>query len=108
MPLTITDLMSKMPGAFLPEKAQGMNVVIQFNFSGAEAGNWNVEIKNGALKIEKGIHPSPSLTISADSADYLKLYNKEIDPMQAFMQGKLKVQGDMGLAMKMMQFFKTV
>ena len=108
MPLTIADLIAQMPGAFLPEKAQGMNVVIQFNFSGAEAGNWNVEIKNGALKIEKGIHPSPSLTISADSADYLKLYNKEIDPMQAFMQGKLKVQGDMGLAMKMMQFFKTV
>lgn len=108
MPLTIADLIAQMPGAFLPEKAQGMNVVIQFNFSGAEAGNWNVEIKNGTLKIEKGIHPSPSLTISADSADYLRLYNKEIDPMQAFMQGRLKVQGDMGLAMKMMQFFKTV
>lgn len=107
MPLTIADLISQMPGAFLPEKAQGINAIIQFNFTGAEAGNWNAEIKNGALKIEKGIHANPSLTISADSADYLKLFNKEMDPMQAFMQGKLKVQGDMGLAMKIMQFFKT-
>ncbi len=108
MPITIADLFSQMPGAFLPEKAQGLNAVIQFNFSGAEAGNWNVEIKNSTIKVEKGIHAAPSLTISADSADCLKLFNKEIDPMQAFLRGKLKVQGDMWLAMKMMQFFKTV
>ena len=108
MPLTIADLFSQMPGAFVPEKAQGLNAVIQFNFSGAEAGNWNADIKNGTIKVEKGIHANPSLTISADSADCLKLFNKEMDPMQAFMQGKLKVKGDIGLAMKMMQFFKTV
>ena len=106
MPVTIADLIAQMPGAFQPKKAQGMNAVIQFNFSGAEPGNWNVEIKNGTLKVEKGIHANPSLTISADSADCLKLFNHELNPMQAFMQGKLKVQGDMGLAMKMMQFFK--
>lgn len=108
MPLTIADLVSKMPAAFLPEKAQGLNVVLQFNFSGAEPGNWNAEIKNGTLKVTQGIHPNPSLTVSADSADYLKIFNKELDPMQAFMQGKLKVQGDMGLAMKMSQFFRAI
>lgn len=106
MPITIADLFAQMPGAFLPEKAQGLNAVIQFNFSGAEAGSWNVEVKNATIKVEKGIHAAPSLTISADSGDCLKLFNKELDPMQAFLQGKLKVQGDMGLAMKMMQFFK--
>ena len=36
MPLTISDLMSKMPGAFLPEKAVGLDAVIQFKFTGAE------------------------------------------------------------------------
>ena len=107
MPLTIADLLSKMPGAFIPEKAQGLNAVVQFHFSGAEPGDWNAEIKNGALKVEKGIHPSPTISVTADSADYIKIFNRELDPMQAFMQGKLKVQGDMGLAMKIMQFFKT-
>ena len=38
MPLTISDLMSKMPGAFLPEKAVGLDAVIQFKFTGAEPG----------------------------------------------------------------------
>ena len=103
MPLTITDLMSKMPGAFLPEKAQGM---IQFNFTGAEPGNWNAQIQNGAVKVEQGVHPNPTMTLTADSADYIKLFVGELDPMQAFMQGKLKLQGDLNLAMKMTQFFK--
>lgn len=108
MSLTIADLITKMPSAFLPEKAQGVNAIIQFNFSGAEPGQWNAEIKNGTLKVAQGTHPSPSLTVSADSADYLRIFNRELDPMQAFMQGKLKMQGDLGLAMKLSQFFKPL
>ena len=40
MPLTVEELMQKMPGAFIPEKAQGLDAVIQFRFTGAEAGEW--------------------------------------------------------------------
>ena len=106
MPLTIADLMSKMPSAFVPEKAQGLDTVLQFKFSGAEPGDWYAEIKNGAVKVEKGAHPSPKMTLAADSDDYIKLFTGQLDPMQAFMQGKLKLQGDLNLAMKMTQFFK--
>lgn len=106
MPLTIADLMSKMPGAFIPEKAAGLNAVIQFNFTGAEAGSWNAQITNGAVQVAQGVHASPTMTLTADSADYIKLFVGELDPMQAFMQGKLKLQGDLNLAMKMTQFFK--
>lgn len=106
MPLTIADLMSKMPGAFQPEKAQGLDATIQFNFTGAEPGSWNAQIKDGAVKVEQGVHPSPTMTLTADSADYISLFIGELDPMKAFMQGKLKLQGDLNLAMKMSQFFK--
>ncbi len=106
MPLTVADLMSKMPAAFIPEKAVGLDAVIQFNFTGAEPGEWYAEIKDGAVKVEQGVHPSPKMTLTADSADYVKLFTGELDPMQAFMQGKLKLQGDLNLAMKMNQFFK--
>ena len=105
MPLTIAELISKMPDAFVPERAPGLTAVIQFHFTGAEPGDWNAEIKNGALKVEKGTHPTPTISVTADSADYLKIFTRELDPMQAFMQGKLKLQGDLSLAMKMPQFF---
>jgi putative sterol carrier protein len=106
MPMTIIDLISQMPTAFIPEKASGLNAVIQFHFSGAEPGEWNAEIKNGTLKVEKGVHAKPTISVTADSADYIKIFTHELDPMQAFMQGKLKLQGDLNLAMRMSQFFK--
>ena len=107
MPLTVEQLMEKMPGAFIPEKAQGVDAVIQFRFTGAEAGDWNATIKNGKVDVARGTHPSPKMTLTADSSDYIKIITGELDGMQAFMQGKIKLAGDLNLAMKLMQMFKV-
>ena len=107
MPLSISELMSKMPGAFIPEKATGVNAVIQFNFTGAEPGEWNATIKDGKVEVGQGAPQSkPTMTLTADSADYIKIFTGELDGMQAFMQGKIKLGGDLNLAMKLMQMFK--
>ena len=57
-------------------------------------------------EVAKGVHASPKMTLTADSADYVKIFTGEIDGMQAFMQGKLKLAGDLNLAMKLTQMFK--
>ena len=106
MPLTVADLMEKMPGAFLPEKAQGVDATIQFKFTGAEAGEWFATIKDGNVDVGRGTYPSPRMTLTADSADYVRIFTGELDGMQAFMQGKIKLAGDLNLAMKLMQMFK--
>ena len=106
MPITVADLMSKMPGAFIPEKAAGLDAVIQFKFTGAEAGDWYAVIKDGKVDVSQGAHASPKMTLTADSSDYVKIFTGELDGMQAFMQGKIKLAGDLNLAMKLMQMFK--
>ena len=107
MPLTITQLMGKMPSAFIPEKATGVNAVIHFKFTGAEAGEWNATIADGKCEVAQGIPPKPpTMTLTADSSDYVKIFTGELDGMQAFMQGKIKLGGDLNLAMKLMQMFK--
>jgi len=106
MALTVSELMEKMPGAFIPEKAQGVDAVIQFKFTGPEAGDWNATIKEGKVDVSRGTHPSPKMTLTADSSDYVKIFTGELDGMQAFMQGKIKLAGDLNLAMKLMQMFK--
>ena len=55
MPLTVSELMEKMPGAFIPEKAQGVDAVIHFKFTGEEAGEWNATIKDGKVDVAQGI-----------------------------------------------------
>jgi putative sterol carrier protein len=106
MPLTIADLMSKMPSAFVPEKAQGLDAVLQFKFTGEEPGDWYAAIKDGKVNVQQGSYPNPKMTLLTDSGDYIKLFTGQLDPMQAFMAGKIKLEGDLNLAMKMMQFFK--
>jgi putative sterol carrier protein len=105
MALTIETLMSKMPGAFLPEKAPGLDAVIQFKFTGEEAGDWYAAIKDGAVTVEKGVHDTPKMTLTADSSDYIKIFTGELDGMKAFMEGKLKLAGDLNLAIKITHMY---
>ncbi|MFA9289632.1 MAG: SCP2 sterol-binding domain-containing protein [Solirubrobacteraceae bacterium] len=44
-------------------------------------------------------------TISLSEADFISLVKKELNPMNAFMGGKLKIKGDMGVAMKLQNLF---
>ena len=106
MPLTVKDLMSKMPGAFRPDKAPGLDAVIQFKFTGDEAGDWYAAIKDDKVEVKPEVHENPTMTLTADSSDYVKIFTGELDGMQAFMQGKIKLAGDLNLAMKLTQMFK--
>lgn len=106
MAITIEELFEKLPGAFLPDKAGDLDTVIQFELTGEEAGNWAVIIKDGEAKVEKGKHDSPAMTLSADSKDYKDIVTGRVKPMSAFMQGKVKLQGNLNMAMKFAEMFK--
>ena len=41
------------------------------------------------------------VTLSADSETFKAIIDGDMDPTSAFMQGRLKVDGDMGAAMKL-------
>jgi len=40
-------------------------------------------------------------TMTMDSEDFTRMFAGEMKPVAAFMGGKLKIQGDMGMAMKL-------
>ena len=41
------------------------------------------------------------------ASDYVDMVNGKLNPQMAFMGGKLKIKGDMSLALKMQQLFPT-
>lgn len=106
MPLTIKDLMEKMPGAFQPDKAEGVEAVIQFHMTGDQASEWTATIKDGVCAVEEGEVEDPTMAITADAQDYIDVVTGKLNAMNAFMQGKIRIAGDMNLAMKMVNFFK--
>jgi putative sterol carrier protein len=104
---TIKELIEMMPGAFQPEKAAGIDAVVQFKFTGAEAGEYYVTIKDAKCNVTPGIFATPKLTVTADGGDFVKIFSGQMDGMQAFMQGKLRLLGDVNLAMKLLGLFKV-
>lgn len=104
--ITIEQLMYRMPKAFLPEKAEGVEAIIQYHLSGAEAGDWVVRIGNGVCTVEKGTVDNPTMTLRADSQDYKDIILGKLDPMAAFMQQKVKLTGNLNLALGLTKYFK--
>ena len=87
------------------EKLKGMDATILFDISGKDAGVWTVEVHDGDVTVEEGEVGSPDVTVKAASEDLIALIKGDLNPMAAFMQGRLKIKGDMSLAMKMQKLF---
>ena len=104
--MTIGDLMERLPEAFQPDKAAGVDAVIQFSLTGENGGDWLVAINDGKINVESGTAEDPKLSITADAQDMLEIFTGKMNAMAAFSGGKLKLSGDLGLGMKLMNFFK--
>ena len=100
-------IFNKMPEVFVPEKAAGVKATIQLELSGEGGGNWLLKIANGQISANQGQADSPDLSLSMAASDYIALTQGEANPMGLFMAGKIKLQGDMTLAMKFQDMFDT-
>ena len=94
-----------MSNSFQPDKAAGVNTVIQYDVTGEGGGKWHAIIADGKCEVKQGEHASPKLTLTVDAQDWIDMVTGKLNGQQAFMSGKLKLKGDMALAMKMGNFF---
>lgn len=93
------DIVAKMNAALA--SAGGLDKSVKFDFgddgkifaSGTEAS----EADNDA-----------DCTISVSKDDFVALASGDLDPMMAFMSGKLKVAGDMSVAMGLQSLFSSM
>jgi putative sterol carrier protein len=103
----VQEIIDRMPGTFQPDAAGDLEAVLQFNLTGDKATDFHVDIANGKCTAAEGKSGSPTTTFTADAQDYLDLVSGKADGMSLFMQGKLSVDGDMGLAMRLQSLFKA-
>lgn len=82
-------------------KMAGVTATYQFSLSGEGGGEYNIVFTDGAGQVNEGAASDPNITIKMEAADFVDLVNGKLDAMGAFMTGKLKVEGDMSLAMRL-------
>jgi putative sterol carrier protein len=104
--ITVHQLIENHPKAFRPEMAEGVDAVIQYVLTGEEGGNYIIKIKDNTCTWAEGTAESPKVTLTADAQDFKDVLLGHANGMQYFMQGRLKLAGDLNLAMKLTSFFK--
>jgi putative sterol carrier protein len=102
----VKDVFGGMPAAFNPAAAKGVNAIFQFEITGDGGGSWNVNVKDGACQVQEGKNATPTVTLTMASDTWLGIVNKQVNAIQAFMGGKLKLTGNMMLAQKIQDLFK--
>jgi len=103
---TVKQLIFNHEKAFRPDLAEGVETVIQYRLTGEEAGDYIIQIADGKCTVAEGLADEPNVTLTADGRDFADVLLGKANGMQYFMTGKLKLSGDLNLAMKLTSFFK--
>lgn len=89
-----------LPAQLAADPAKAKAIGATYKFVVADAGTWVVNLAE--LSVSEG-EGDAQCTVEVASADLAAILGKTLNPQMAFMSGKLKIKGDMGLAMKLGQ-----
>ncbi|MBR7889580.1 SCP2 sterol-binding domain-containing protein [Marinomonas sp. A79] len=88
---------------FDADEADDMEAIFQFDLD--DADSYHLSIADGSCIMGEGEHDDPTVTLSMDLATLKEVMSGELDGMAAFMQGKIRADGDIMLATKLTQIF---
>ncbi|HEC33574.1 MAG TPA: SCP2 sterol-binding domain-containing protein [Chloroflexi bacterium] len=97
---TVQEILERL-GEVDPARLEGLSGVVIFDFSGEGGGKWTLTLADGQAKLEEGETVPADVTLSMDAQDFVAMCEGELNAMSAFMQGKIRISGDMALAMRL-------
>lgn len=95
--MTAREFINGLPTKVDPAAIDGKNTTFHFDLTGDDGGEVTLLVKDGKMEVLDGFHGEASCKVKASSKNFMKVINKEMNPMMALMMGKVKVsnQGEL-------------
>lgn len=84
-----------------PDRTEGLTATYQYNVEGTHGGWWTLMIDDGKSELRTGKADNPDVKISIDEEDLLAMARGDFSGTEAFMTGKLRVEGNPVLGMQL-------
>lgn len=88
-----------------PDRLAGMTARYQFTLTGEQGGHWYVDVRNGVASVAAGQIDQPDCTITLSDQDFFSLVTGELNAATALMSRRIKVRGNMALAVRTPKIF---
>jgi putative sterol carrier protein len=89
-----------------PDRAAGQSAVIGWDITAPDGvHSYRVKVENGTCSVEKTGEGDTRVTLGLSLPDFMRFIAGQLDGMQAFMSGKLKLTGDMMFAQTLQAWF---
>ena len=99
----IREFIGRIPNPLTLENLEGTKALVQFSITGEGGGEWVANIHDNICEIEEGSTEDPDLSLKAKADEAMKLISGELDPMKAYMTGKVRVVGNLMLGLKLLK-----
>ena len=97
--MTVKGFFDALPARADPEQIAGIDHSYLFDIAGE--GRWLVEVRDGTVKVSEGWEGAADVTFKTSPEMFERLASGQQNPMTAYLTGKIKVDGDIGAAMKL-------
>lgn len=77
------------------------DVSVMFELLGEGGGSWTVCTQQGRLSAQRNTSAIPDCRLRCSVADFRALLRGEIDARQGFFDGRLEVEGDVGIILRL-------
>jgi putative sterol carrier protein len=91
-----------------PAIAREIAASYQFTITGENGGYWYIDLTKPEAEVGKGQLECPRVSVTISAQDFVDLSFGKLNPQLAFMTGRLKVKGELALALKLRQIIVTV
>lgn len=106
-PTSIDDAVDWLHKHFHSDSAAGVSAVYHFDLAGPDGGPLSVRVSDGRLEVAREPAATPDVRLALAAGDYFGILVGRENADLLYMAGRLEIDGDLSLAMKLHTLFRA-